>query len=98
MLNVTAAQARSQFGELMNRAAYGKERILLTRRGKVLAAIVPELWSNSNQSWVKNISKTSIMPRKLKKQIFGGDCRMPETVIYGATDTQAERSWTAACR
>ena len=41
MTNVTAAQARSQFGELMNRAVYGKERILLTRRGKVLAAIVP---------------------------------------------------------
>jgi prevent-host-death family protein len=38
---VTAATARDNLSELINRAAYGKERVLLTRRGKALAALVP---------------------------------------------------------
>ena len=33
-------KARAALGELVNRAGYGKERIRLTRRGKVVAAIV----------------------------------------------------------
>ncbi len=33
--------ARQNLTELVNRAAYGKERVLLTRRGKAIAAIVP---------------------------------------------------------
>jgi prevent-host-death family protein len=41
MTNVTAAEARNQLSELINRAAYGRERIVLTRRGKQLAALVP---------------------------------------------------------
>lgn len=35
------ARARDNFAELLNRAAYGKERVILSRRGKALAAIVP---------------------------------------------------------
>jgi len=38
---VTAANARDNLSELINRAAYGKERVVLTRRGKALAALVP---------------------------------------------------------
>jgi prevent-host-death family protein len=38
---VTAATARDNLSELINRAAYGKERVVLTRRGKALAALVP---------------------------------------------------------
>jgi prevent-host-death family protein len=38
---VSAAEARGQFAELVNRAAYAKERQVLTRRGKAVAAIVP---------------------------------------------------------
>jgi prevent-host-death family protein len=33
--------ARGSFSEMLNRAAYGKERVVVTRRGKPLAAIVP---------------------------------------------------------
>jgi prevent-host-death family protein len=36
-----ATKAKDMFGDTLNRAAYGKERIILTRRGKPLAAIVP---------------------------------------------------------
>jgi prevent-host-death family protein len=41
MTTVTTKEARDQLSELVNRAAYGKERIVLTRRGKGIAAIVP---------------------------------------------------------
>lgn len=41
MTKVSAAEARNEFSEILNRASFGKERIVLTRRGKDLAAIVP---------------------------------------------------------
>jgi prevent-host-death family protein len=41
MTTVTTKDARNQLSELVNRAAYGKERIVLTRRGKSIAALVP---------------------------------------------------------
>ncbi len=41
MVPVTATRARDEFGETLNRVAYGKERIVLSRRGKPLAALIP---------------------------------------------------------
>jgi prevent-host-death family protein len=41
MTKVTTAEARNEFSEIINRASFGKERIVLTRRGKELAAVVP---------------------------------------------------------
>jgi len=41
MTTLTATQARRQLPEMLNRAAYGGERIAIKRRGKVLAAVVP---------------------------------------------------------
>lgn len=41
LATVSTVEARSQFAELVNRAAFGKERIILTRRGKEVAAVVP---------------------------------------------------------
>lgn len=38
---VTTAEARKHMAELVNRAAYGGERFVVTRHGKELAAIVP---------------------------------------------------------
>lgn len=38
---MTTVEARENFAELVNQAAYGKNRVLLTRRGKTLAAVVP---------------------------------------------------------
>lgn len=39
--DLTASKARDAFAETVNRAAYGGERIVLRRRGKPLAAVVP---------------------------------------------------------
>lgn len=41
MAMMTTVEAREHFSELINRTAYGKERVVLTRRGKNLVAIVP---------------------------------------------------------
>jgi prevent-host-death family protein len=41
MIRVSTVHARDNLSELINRAAYGKERVVLTRRGKSLAALVP---------------------------------------------------------
>jgi prevent-host-death family protein len=38
-LNVT--KAREEFPDVVNRAAYGKERTIVSRRGKDLAAVIP---------------------------------------------------------
>ena len=41
MSNLTVAEARDQFAEILNRAAYAKERIVVMRRNKKMAALVP---------------------------------------------------------
>jgi prevent-host-death family protein len=38
---IPVTQARADFAELVNRVSYGGERIVMTRHGKPLAAIVP---------------------------------------------------------
>ena len=38
MEKVTTADARKNFAEVVNQVAYGKEPVVLTRRGKELAA------------------------------------------------------------
>jgi prevent-host-death family protein len=41
MKNISTAEARKNLSELLNRAAYGGERFVVTRHGKELVAIVP---------------------------------------------------------
>jgi len=40
MTTISAEEARNQLAEILNRAAYGHERTVVTRRGKRIAAIV----------------------------------------------------------
>jgi prevent-host-death family protein len=39
--SITTADAKEEFSELLNRVTHHKERIILTRRGKEIAVIVP---------------------------------------------------------
>lgn len=39
--HIGVSEARESFAELVNRAAYGHERVLVARRGRPIAAIVP---------------------------------------------------------
>ncbi len=41
MTEISTVDAREQFSEIVNKAAYGKERMIVTRRGKALAALIP---------------------------------------------------------
>jgi prevent-host-death family protein len=38
---INTVTAREHFSDVVNRSAYGKERIVLTRRNKNIAAIIP---------------------------------------------------------
>jgi prevent-host-death family protein len=41
MATLDAAEARDKFADTINRAAYGKERVIVKRRGKPIAAVIP---------------------------------------------------------
>jgi prevent-host-death family protein len=41
MSSISTVEAREKLAEVVNRVAYGQERIVLTRRGKALVAVVP---------------------------------------------------------
>jgi prevent-host-death family protein len=40
-MTVSTVKAREQLSTVINRAAFGKERVVLTRRGKEIVAVVP---------------------------------------------------------
>ena len=40
-MTISTGKAREQLSTVINRAAFGKERVVLTRRGKEVAAVVP---------------------------------------------------------
>ncbi len=41
MVHLPASKAREGFADTINRVAFGKERVVLRRRGKDIAALVP---------------------------------------------------------
>lgn len=41
MSRMTTVEARNKFSELINRVAFGRERIILTRRGKDIVGVIP---------------------------------------------------------
>lgn len=41
MTRLASGRVRQEFSETINRVAYGRERIILHRRGKSLAALIP---------------------------------------------------------
>jgi prevent-host-death family protein len=40
-MTLNAARVREQFAEALNRVGYGKERVVIERHGKPVAALVP---------------------------------------------------------
>lgn len=41
MAHVAASKVRQDFADTLNRVAYGKQRVVLERRGKEIAAVIP---------------------------------------------------------
>lgn len=40
MLKMSTVEARENFSEMINKAAYGNQRVMLTRRGKPLVVVL----------------------------------------------------------
>lgn len=40
MASVSAREAREEFADLLNRAAYARERVVITRNGRPIAAVI----------------------------------------------------------
>ena len=40
MLTMSTVEARENFSDMINKAAYGNQRVVLTRRGKPLVAVI----------------------------------------------------------
>lgn len=62
MDELTTTQARQDFSNLMNQVSYARRRILLTRRGKPLGALVP-------------VEDLRLIQRALKEQEDRLDCQ-----------------------
>ena len=81
MINkITTAEARKNFAEIVNNVAYGKDTIVLTRRGKELAALVSiedlkllqqlEDRQDIDDAWkIKNEQGENIKLSNLKKEL-----------------------------
>ena len=74
--SITAAEAREQFSDVINRAAYGRERIVVTRRGKPVAAMVPpedlalleEIEAREQRSAGRQLSKGAVRKEPAPKE------------------------------
>ncbi len=53
---IPVTQARDELAELINRVAYGHERIILTRHGKLVAGLVPA----EDLAWLEQRSRETI--------------------------------------
>jgi prevent-host-death family protein len=53
---IPVTQARDELAELVNRVAYGHDRIILTRHGKVVAGLVPP----DDLAWLEQRSQERI--------------------------------------
>jgi prevent-host-death family protein len=56
-LEISVTEARADFSELINKVGYGHERVVITRHGKPLVALVPaeeasSLWQVQDSSAV----------------------------------------------
>jgi len=77
---ITTAEARKYFADIVNNVAYGKDTIVLTRRGKELAALVSiedlillqqlEDQQDIDDAWkIKNESGDNVKLSDLKKEL-----------------------------
>jgi prevent-host-death family protein len=55
---INVAKAKKHFSEILSRVAYGKKQILITKRGKPMARLIPaentEMHLCDAQGWLKN--------------------------------------------
>ena len=68
---INAADAKEELAELINRVAHHKEHIILTRRGKEVAALIPiEDLKTIEENQQKNYLKEAVDALKEANQIY----------------------------
>ena len=65
MTRLNVSKAREEFPDVVNRAAYGKERTIVSRRGKDLAALIP----------IEDLHLLERLAREEMDRIDGADAR-----------------------
>jgi prevent-host-death family protein len=73
MTHYTASEARKLYAELINEAAYGGQRIVLTRHGKNIAAIVPisDLEMLHDLEQILNVTTLPALKRQFEQRQAG---------------------------
>ena len=72
---ISTSEARERFSDLINRASYGQERIILTRRGKPVAAVVPF----EDVEWMEEVEDEEDMEavKEAKEELARGGKTIP---------------------
>jgi prevent-host-death family protein len=94
-VRVSVSQARDDFAELVNRAAYKEERVIITRRGRAIAAIVPI----EDVAYLERLEdeydlKVEIHDDQLIVLIVGAGHRGEIAPVTDRPQTHGGRSWT----
>lgn len=66
---IPVTEARSQFSELVNRVGFGKERIVLTRHGKPLVALVPAEMLDQHSAEPTQTNATAMTVHELRSSV-----------------------------
>jgi prevent-host-death family protein len=83
--HVSVSEARESFADLVNRAAYRQERILIARRGKPIAAIVP----------MEDVEALERFEDEMDFQLARAALAEPENAVtYSLDEVESERSRT----
>lgn len=69
MSTITAKEARRTFTDLLARAAYGKERVTVTRNGKPVAVLVPVEDAEALEALEERIDLEDVRRRRKEKAI-----------------------------
>ena len=69
MSTITAKEARRTFTDLLARAAYGKERVTVTRNGKPVAVLVPVEDAEALEALEERIDLEDVRKRAKEKTI-----------------------------
>lgn len=83
---VSVSEARDQFAELVNRAAYKDERVLLLRRGRPIAAIVPV----EDVAYLERLEDEYDLQEALK--VLGDPDEMANTIPWEQVETGLTRA------
>lgn len=89
---IPVTQARDELADLINRVAYGHERIILTRHSKPVACLVPpEDLRLLEQPGQERVNLTSVGPIQDVRQPASGPAALPIAAQYQPRGQQPPR-------